>query len=163
MRFLPEVNSSTTLASVTAVALRSRRAQFGMDAAQRGLLAKAFRGELVPQDPNDEPAAVLLERIRAARAAEPEKPRRGRGTKPAPPRPAAPPPNGSTTHVGRDDSLDLIVAALQQGEPRLTASAIAATTGLAAAVVRQALKDLVAAGQVRVHGKARGTSYEWMA
>lgn len=34
------------------------------------LLAKAFRGELVPQDPNDEPASVLLERIRAARLAE---------------------------------------------------------------------------------------------
>jgi len=33
------------------------------------LLAKAFRGELVPQDPNDEPASVLLERIRAARVA----------------------------------------------------------------------------------------------
>jgi type I restriction enzyme S subunit len=32
------------------------------------LLAKAFRGELVPQDPNDEPASVLLERIRAQRA-----------------------------------------------------------------------------------------------
>lgn len=30
------------------------------------LLAKAFRGELVPQDPNDEPASVLLERIRTA-------------------------------------------------------------------------------------------------
>jgi len=30
------------------------------------LLAKAFRGELVPQDPNDEPASVLLERMRAA-------------------------------------------------------------------------------------------------
>jgi hypothetical protein len=28
---------------------------------------KAFRGELVPQDPNDEPANVLLERIRAKR------------------------------------------------------------------------------------------------
>ena len=29
------------------------------------LLAKAFRGELVPQDPNDEPASVLLARIAA--------------------------------------------------------------------------------------------------
>jgi type I restriction enzyme S subunit len=33
------------------------------------LLAKAFRGELVPQDPTDEPASVLFERIRAARQA----------------------------------------------------------------------------------------------
>ncbi len=28
------------------------------------LLARAFRGELVHQDPNDEPASVLLERIK---------------------------------------------------------------------------------------------------
>jgi type I restriction enzyme, S subunit len=33
------------------------------------LLAKAFRGELVPQDPNDEPASVLLARISAPRGA----------------------------------------------------------------------------------------------
>lgn len=35
----------------------------------QSVLAKAFRGELVPQDPNDEPASVLLERIKAERAA----------------------------------------------------------------------------------------------
>jgi type I restriction enzyme S subunit len=40
------------------------------------LLAKAFRGELVPQDPNDGPASMLLERIRAVRAAVGEKPPR---------------------------------------------------------------------------------------
>ena len=33
----------------------------------RSILAKAFRGELVEQDPNDEPASVLLERIRLDR------------------------------------------------------------------------------------------------
>ncbi|WP_414544429.1 restriction endonuclease subunit S [Nostoc sp. CCY0012] len=34
----------------------------------QSILAKAFRGELVPQDPDDEPASVLLECIRAERA-----------------------------------------------------------------------------------------------
>lgn len=38
-------------------------------AAQRqNILRAAFAGELVPQDPNDEPASVLLERIRAERS-----------------------------------------------------------------------------------------------
>jgi len=42
------------------------------------LLAKAFRGELVPQDPNDEPASELLARLSANTAHFPAKPRRGR-------------------------------------------------------------------------------------
>ncbi len=42
----------------------------------QSILAKAFRGELVPQDPADEPASVLLDRIRAERVAEVAKPRR---------------------------------------------------------------------------------------
>ncbi|ALS95601.1 hypothetical protein AXO1947_14900 [Xanthomonas oryzae pv. oryzae] len=52
-------------------------AQQRIDALTKSLLAKAFRGELVPQDPSDEPASVLLDRIRAQRAAAP-KPKRGR-------------------------------------------------------------------------------------
>ncbi len=42
-----------------------------IDHFDQAVLAKAFRGELVPQDPNDEPASALLERIRAERAAAP--------------------------------------------------------------------------------------------
>ena len=51
-----------------------------VDALTQSILAKAFRGELVPQDPNDEPASVLLERIAAQRAAGP-KLKRGRAAK----------------------------------------------------------------------------------
>ena len=40
------------------------------------ILDQAFRGELVPQDPNDEPASVLLERIRAEQLAQPPRPKR---------------------------------------------------------------------------------------
>ena len=58
---------------------RYRAARAQVERLTPSLLAKAFRGELVPQDPDDEPASVLLERIRAARAiaaAQPKQPRR---------------------------------------------------------------------------------------
>ncbi len=41
------------------------------------ILVKAFRGELVPQDPNDEPATELLDRIKATHKSIPHEPRRG--------------------------------------------------------------------------------------
>ena len=44
-----------------------RKATVQVEKLAPSLLAKAFRGELVPQDPNDEPASVLLDRIRKAR------------------------------------------------------------------------------------------------
>ncbi|MEW6462291.1 MAG: restriction endonuclease subunit S [Pseudomonadota bacterium] len=43
-----------------------------IDHLTQSILAKAFRGELVPQDPSDEPASVLLERIKTQRAAAPK-------------------------------------------------------------------------------------------
>jgi type I restriction enzyme S subunit len=48
-------------------------------------LAKAFRGELVPQDPNDEPASALLNRLSTSTPSAPVKSRRAgkrRGPKP---------------------------------------------------------------------------------
>ncbi len=39
-------------------------------ALRQSILQKAFSGQLVPQDPNDEPASRLLERIKAEKAKE---------------------------------------------------------------------------------------------
>lgn len=47
---------------------RHKKAKAYVDKLTQSILAKAFRGELMPQDPNDEPASVLLERIREERA-----------------------------------------------------------------------------------------------
>jgi type I restriction enzyme S subunit len=44
---------------------RYTKAKAMLDKLPQSILAKAFRGELVPQNPNDEPASVLLEKIKA--------------------------------------------------------------------------------------------------
>jgi type I restriction enzyme, S subunit len=67
------------------------------------LLAKAFRGELVPQDPSDEPASVLLERIRAARAEQPTAKRRR--NPPATRVPRAPKEKAAMTKSRQDDDV----------------------------------------------------------
>lgn len=46
------------------------RALSNAEKLKQAVLKKAFSGELVPQNPDDEPASVLLDRIRAARASE---------------------------------------------------------------------------------------------
>ena len=59
-----------------------RRQYRGCSSLRQSILKAAFSGQLVPQDANDEPASVLLERIAAERAnAEAAKPTRGRRKK----------------------------------------------------------------------------------
>lgn len=76
LRIVAEVENRLSVldkleAAITANLKRAERLRLAV-------LKQAFEGELVPQDPNDEPASVLLERIREERArkAEEEKAKR---------------------------------------------------------------------------------------
>ncbi|WP_407276371.1 restriction endonuclease subunit S [Halothiobacillus sp. DCM-1] len=71
---LNEIAKASELLSVNLMAAKEQEQAIDhalkQSAAQRqNILRAAFAGQLVPQDPNDEPASVLLERIRAERAA----------------------------------------------------------------------------------------------
>ena len=59
------------------------QAQAAVQKLTPALLAKAFRGELVPQDPNDEPASELLKRLQESRteSAKPSRARKPRARK----------------------------------------------------------------------------------
>ncbi|MGM4877063.1 restriction endonuclease subunit S [Bradyrhizobium sp. 956_D2_N1_5] len=79
----PESQQSELLARLSKAFARAdrletetARARALVDRLESAILAKAFRGELVAQDPNDEPASALLDRIRAGRAAAPRPNRR---------------------------------------------------------------------------------------
>lgn len=60
---------------------RLQNAQTAADRLTPSLLAKAFRGELVPQDPSDEPASELLKRLAASTPVSPAKRGRAKSTK----------------------------------------------------------------------------------
>lgn len=70
----------SAFAKVDRLAAQAKRALELVGKLDEAVLAKAFRGELVPQDETDEPADRLLARIRAERQAAP-KARRGRSAK----------------------------------------------------------------------------------
>jgi type I restriction enzyme, S subunit len=53
--------------SLTDIEQQYQTAQGRLGYLEQSILAKAFRGELAPQDPNDEPASLLLERIHVER------------------------------------------------------------------------------------------------
>ncbi|MDF2818918.1 MAG: hypothetical protein K0S73_2858 [Stenotrophomonas rhizophila] len=85
---LPHVEEQTVIAErvqslldlADSLADRVAAAKQRIDTLTQSLLEQAFRGELVPQDPNDEPASLLLDRIRAERAAAFEPKRRRKAT-----------------------------------------------------------------------------------
>jgi len=58
-------------AKIDRLAAEAEKALKLTDRLDQRILAKAFAGELVPQDLNDEPASVLLDRIRAEQASAP--------------------------------------------------------------------------------------------
>jgi type I restriction enzyme S subunit len=59
----------TAFAWIDRLASEAKSARKLIDHLDRAVLAKAFSGQLVPQDPNEEPAGVLLDRILSERAA----------------------------------------------------------------------------------------------
>lgn len=61
----------SVLARADRLEAEAARAHALLDRLEAAILAKAFRGELVPQDQTDEPASVLLDHIRTQRAAAP--------------------------------------------------------------------------------------------
>jgi Type I restriction modification DNA specificity domain len=63
-RIVAEVEAK--LSAMDALRAAIERAQRRSAALRRAVLERAFRGELVPQDPSDEPAETLLARIRAS-------------------------------------------------------------------------------------------------
>lgn len=93
-----------------------------VDRLTQSILTKAFRGELVPQDPNDEPADVLLSRLGAAPNEAPT-PARRRGR---PPRvqPAAPPVAPAAPAENREAPAlaDLTPEAIRQAHREVLAS-----------------------------------------
>ena len=69
-RIVAEVDRLLSTADETEQALRAQLARAAR--LRQAVLKKAFEGKLVPQDPNDEPATLLLERLRAEKAASPK-------------------------------------------------------------------------------------------
>ena len=141
---------------------RYTTAQAQVDKLTQSILAKAFRGELVPQDPNDEPAEKLLERIREQQETVTAQPRKKRSlpvqavqdsqpVSASPEQPVTAPPDLSKT-------ARKILRHMKKGHTyakhELTTAAILSTSEW-----NSAIRELKEAGLVIQSGDKRGASY----
>ena len=60
---------SASLCAIDAIEIEIDSQLLKADTLRQSILKKAFSGQLVPQDPDDEPASILLDRIKATKAA----------------------------------------------------------------------------------------------
>jgi len=150
-------------------ALSSAAADLGK--LDQSILAKAFRGELVPQDPNDEPAFVLLERIRAEKASQ-EPPRRRRRSSTSSPRPAKadapspaePSPQPERPEEKAEPSGDVsgwVKNWLSENPGWHARADVIAAVEIDVGDWNRAIEELLASGEVERTGEKRGTRYRF--
>lgn len=140
---------------------RYEKAKAQVDKLTQSILAKAFRGELVPQDPADEPASVLLERIRAERAKSIPAPRSKapRPTKKTYTPEPEPLPLAAEPAVAYGPTIpDRILSAMQPGRDYSRAD-VTVASGITDAEWLWAIRQLKEEGKVRQTGERRGARY----
>ena len=135
-----------------------------LDLLEQSILAKAFRGELVPQDPDDEPASALLDRIRAQRAAAEADTKRRKSSRPLrlrgqeENRKDAKTAKNPTAH---NDPLQTVLRFLQSNPGPHSKSDILTHTNLDPNTWPPLAPQLNTHPQLHRTGEKRGTRYEW--
>ena len=135
------------------------------DRLRQSILKQAFSGQLVPHDPNDEPASMLLERIRATQHEQAREPA-ARSRKRSTPAPKAGAPLPEPLPMVTEDSatygdaiIARILAAMQPGREYARADLVE-PLGLTTGQWNAAIQELKRQGKVRQTGEKRGAKYE---
>ncbi len=134
------------------------------DRLRHSILKQAFSGQLVPQNPSDEPASVLLERIRAKQHAaikEPiSHPRKSRTPAPETGAPSTEPhlmvAEASATYG--EATIACILAAMQPGREYARAELVE-PLGITTGQWHLAIQELKRQGRVRQVGERRASKY----